>query len=186
MSTQFSVRVRNARGQAIETTIGTSAKLKIFGGAAKPANCAAADAGTQLIEAPLPSDWMADPSGGSVAKAGTWEDASADATGLARYYRITDSGETQCDMQGLVSMAWAATTAQLVGQHVSFDGRVYLVTAGSGNSGSSGPTGTGTGITDGGYTLDYVGLTGLVLQNVSIALGQAVTVSSFSIAEGNA
>ena len=44
---QFSVPVRNARLDAIETQIGASAILKIRTGAA-PASCATADSGTAL------------------------------------------------------------------------------------------------------------------------------------------
>lgn len=42
MAVQLSVTVRNARLDAIETAVGTSARLKIWTGAA-PANCAAAE-----------------------------------------------------------------------------------------------------------------------------------------------
>lgn len=58
MALKYSVTVRNARLDAIETTIGTSAILKIRTGA-PPANCAAADSGTVLSTVNLPSDWMA-------------------------------------------------------------------------------------------------------------------------------
>ena len=82
MALQFSVAVRNARLDAIETAIGTAAVLKIRSGA-PPANVATADSGTVLATLSLPSDWMAAASGGTKAKAGTWEDASADAAGTA-------------------------------------------------------------------------------------------------------
>ncbi len=45
MALQYSTSVRNARLDAIETAIGTSAILKIFDGT-KPSDCATADAGT--------------------------------------------------------------------------------------------------------------------------------------------
>lgn len=102
MSIQFSVAVGNARLDAIETAIGTSAVLKIRTGAA-PANCATADSGTVLATLNLPSDWLAAASGGSKAKSGTWTDASADATGTAAHFRIHDSGGTTCGMQGTVT-----------------------------------------------------------------------------------
>lgn len=72
MAIQFSVGVRNARLDAIETTIGTSAVLKIRTGAA-PANVATSDSGTVLATLTLPSDWMAAASSGSKAKSGTWK-----------------------------------------------------------------------------------------------------------------
>ena len=70
MAIQYSVAVNNAKLDAIETTIGISAILKIRTGAA-PANCAAADAGTVLATLSLPSDWMAGAASAAKAKSGT-------------------------------------------------------------------------------------------------------------------
>lgn len=103
MTLQVSVAVQNARLDAIETTIGTSAVLKIRTGAA-PANCAAADSGTVLATLTLPSDWMAAASSGSKAKSGTWQDASADATGTAAHFRLYASDGTTCHAQGTVGV----------------------------------------------------------------------------------
>lgn len=135
MSIQFSDTVRNARADATETAVGVSAVLKIRTGAA-PATCATADAGTVLATMTLPSDWMANASGGVKAKSGTWQDLSGDATGTAAHWRLYASDGTTCHVQGTV-------------------------------------TATGGG---GDMTLD----------NVSIATGQAVTITSFSLTEGNA
>lgn len=135
MALQFSVGVRNARLDAIESTIGTSAVLKIRTGAA-PANVAAADSGTVLATLSLPSDWMAAASSGSKAKSGTWEDTSADATGTAAHFRLYASDGTTAHAQGTV-------------------------------------TATGGG---GDMTVD----------NTSFASGQAFTITSFSITDGNA
>ena len=49
MSLQLSVSARNARLDAIETAVGTSAVMKIWSGS-PPANCAAADSGADRIE----------------------------------------------------------------------------------------------------------------------------------------
>lgn len=135
MAIQLSTAVRNARLDAIETTIGTSAVLKIRTGAA-PADCATADSGTVLATCSLPSDWMAAASGGSKAKSGTWEDSSADATGTAAHFRIYASDGTTCHAQGTVT-----------------------ITGGGGD---------------------------LTVDNTSFATGQAFTVTSFSITDGNA
>ncbi len=135
MAIQFSTAVRNARLDTIESTISTSAVLRIRTGSA-PASCATADSGTVLVEMSLPSDWLAAASNGSKAKAGTWEDTSADGTGTAAHFRLYASDGTTCHMQGTV-------------------------------------TATGGG---GDMTLD----------NVSIASGQAVTITSFSLTEGGA
>lgn len=102
MAVQLSTTVRNARLDAIETTISTSPILKIRTGTA-PATCATADSGTVLATITLPSDWMAAASSGSKSKSGTWQDSSADATGTAAHFRIYDSGGTTCHIQGTVT-----------------------------------------------------------------------------------
>lgn len=102
MTVQLSTAVRNGRLDAIETVIGVSAILKIRTGA-QPANCAAADSGTVLATLNLPSDYLAAASGGSKAKAGTWEDTSADASGTAAHWRLYASDGTTCHAQGSVT-----------------------------------------------------------------------------------
>lgn len=98
MAIQYSVAVNNARLDSIETTVSTSAKLRIYTGSV-PANCAAAATGTLLVEMTLPSDWMAAASSASKAKSGTWSGTGA-AAGTAGYFRITDSAGTAVGMQG--------------------------------------------------------------------------------------
>lgn len=102
MTVQFSTAVRNAMLDAIETTVGTSAVLKIRTGA-QPANVATADSGTVLATLTLPSDWLAAASSGSKAKAGTWEDTSADAGGTAAHWRLYASDGTTAHAQGSVT-----------------------------------------------------------------------------------
>jgi len=102
MALQFSTSVRNALLDSIETTISTSAILKIRTGSV-PATCATADSGTVLASLSLPSDYMAAASSGSKAKNGTWEDTSADATGTAAHFRLYASDGTTCHMQGTVT-----------------------------------------------------------------------------------
>ena len=135
MALQFSAVVRNARLDAIETAIGTSAVLKIRTGAA-PANVATADSGAVLATMTLPSDWMAAASAGAKALTGTWQDASADAAGTAAHFRIYASDGTTAHLQGTVT-----------------------ATGGGGD---------------------------LQLDNTSIASGQQVTVTSFTLTDGNA
>lgn len=102
MAFQLSVGTRDAELDAIETTIGTAAKLKIFTGA-QPANCAAANSGTLLATLTLPSDWMNTAAAGSKTLAGTWT-GTAVAAGDAGHFRITDSGETTCHVQGDITI----------------------------------------------------------------------------------
>ena len=134
MAVQFSTAVRNARLDAIETTVSTSPKLRIRTGAA-PANCAAADSGTMLVEMALPSDWLAAAASGAKALAGTWSGTGA-AAGTAAHFRIYDTAGTTCHLQGTVT-----------------------ATGGGGD---------------------------MTLNNTSIAVDQAVSVTTFTLTDGNA
>jgi hypothetical protein len=102
MALQFSTAVRNALLDAIETTIGTGAIIKLRTGAA-PATCATADSGTVVATITCPSDWMAAASGGTKAKSGTFEDLSADNAGTVAHFRVYASDGTTCGMQGTVT-----------------------------------------------------------------------------------
>lgn len=134
MAVQLSVAVRNARLDAAETEVGTGPILEIRSGA-KPANCAAADAGTLLASMTLPSDWMAAAAAGAKALSGTWEDPAADAAGIAGHFRIKDSTGTTCHFQGDIT-----------------------------ESGGGGD---------------------MILQNTDIALGQPITITQFTLTDGN-
>lgn len=103
MALQLSVAVRNAQLDAIESTTGTAALLRIYSGS-QPADCATAASGTLLAELSLPSDWMSAAAAGSKAKLGTWADASANNTGTAGHFRLYDSGGTTCHAQGSVTL----------------------------------------------------------------------------------
>lgn len=102
MGIQLSTSVRNARLDQIESTIGTSAIMKIRTGA-PPTNCGTADSGTVVATLSLPSDWMAAASSGQKSMSGTWQDSSADAAGTAGHFRVYDSGGTTCHMQGTIT-----------------------------------------------------------------------------------
>ena len=103
---KYSAAIKIARLDAVESTTGTSAVLKIRSGTAPTNGCADADAGSALAVMTLPSDWMAGASGsGTVtkAKSGTWEDTSADGSGTAEHFRIYASDGTTCHIQGSVT-----------------------------------------------------------------------------------
>jgi hypothetical protein len=102
MAIQYSVAVNNARLDSIETTVGTSPKLRIYTGA-QPANCGTAASGTMLVEMALPSDWLGAASAAQKSKAGTWSGVAA-AGGTAAHYRIYDSAGTTCHEQGSVGL----------------------------------------------------------------------------------
>lgn len=127
MTLQYSTAVRNAKLDAVETAIGASAILKIRTGA-PPANCAASDSGSVLATLNLPSDYMAAASGGAKAKAGTWEDASADATGTAAHWRLYASDGTTCHAQGTVTATGGG--GDMTVNNTSFaTGQAFTVTA---------------------------------------------------------
>ena len=103
MALQYSVAVRHAKLDAVETTVGTSAVLKFRTGSA-PADCATADSGTVIATLNLPSDWLAAASGGTKAKAGTWSDTSADNSGTIAHWRLYASDGTTCHAQGTATI----------------------------------------------------------------------------------
>ena len=125
MAIQLSTAVRNARLDAIETAISTSAILKIFSGTL-PANCAAADAnGTPLAVCNLPSNYMNDAGSGQKTKNGTWEDTSADNTGTATHFRLYASNGTTCHIQGTVGTA----STDMIVDNTSFNaGQAFTIT----------------------------------------------------------
>lgn len=134
MALQYSVAVRNAQLDSLETTIGTDAVLKIRTGA-PPANVAAADTGTVLATLTLPTDWMAAASGGTKAKSGTWQDTSADNTGTAAHWRLYASDGTTAHAQGTVTATGGGgdmevdNTSFASGQ--SFTINTFTITAGN-------------------------------------------------------
>lgn len=185
MAIQLSVAVRNARLDAIETAIGASAILKIRTGAV-PANCGAADSGTVLATIALPADWMASAAAGSKAMTGTWQDSSADASGLAAHYRIYASDGVTCHLQGLVSQPWAGSAAFALNQQVHNGGNVYKCTTAGTSAASGGPSGTGSGITDGSAVWTYVGTQDMGLDNTNIAVTQPVAINTYTLTDANA
>lgn len=112
MALQFSVGLRNRRGNQIETEIGTAPTLQIRSGS-KPANCAAADSGTLLCTMTLPSDWMTAFASGTGGKNGTWSGLGV-AAGTAGHFRIRKSGSPDsCEIQGNITPASSSPTAEM-------------------------------------------------------------------------
>ena len=180
---QESSTLRTNRVAAIRTTVGSSGVLKIFSGA-KPANCAAADPSGLLATITLPATPLSE-SGGVSSLLGTWS-ATASASGYSQSWRVYD-GSSNCHMQGVVSEAWAQSHAYAVGQQASNANGVYVCTTGGTSSSSGiGPSGTGTGISDGSVVWNYVQAAAeLVIGSTNITSGQTVTVTSFSTTAGN-
>lgn len=196
---QNAVALRNARLDTYESHIGTTPVLKLFTGS-QPADCAAANSGTELATGTLPSDWMGAAASGLKQLAGTWT-LTAGATGTAGHYRLYASDGTTCKEQGLVKMAtviatngttaansnvlnFASTTGAAVGDKVSGTGILadtYVLaltgTTVTMSRASTAGVGSAVSITFGGD---------LTLQNTSIASGQTITITQFDLTEGNA
>jgi hypothetical protein len=126
MAIQASVDVRNARLASVETAVGTAPKLQLRSGA-QPASCAAAATGTLLCEITLPSDWLAAPASGSVAKAGTWSGTGA-ASGVVGHYRILNAAGTVCHLQGSVTLGGGGGDATMDNTNVA-TGQTVTVSA---------------------------------------------------------
>jgi hypothetical protein len=124
VTVQYSVAVRNAKLDAVETAISTSPILRIRTGA-QPANAAAADAGSVLASLTLPSDWLNNASGGTKTLLGSWT-AAASGTGTAAHFRIYDSGGTVCHIQG----SFGTSATDMIGDSTNFtSGQTFTVTA---------------------------------------------------------
>lgn len=139
MALQYSTTVRNAKLDAIESTVGTAPLLRIYNGTKPSTPATALSSNTLLAEGTLPSDWMGNASSGSKALAGTWTltGQTGASTGTAgTFFRVYASDGTTCHMQGTVTA--------------------------SGGGGD------------------------MTLNNNSIANGQTVSVSSFTLSDNNA
>src|SRR5262245_41146930 len=103
MALQYSVAVRNARLDTVESTTGTSPIMELRTGT-QPADCATAASGTLLAQNALPSDWMAAASAGTKAKANTWT-VTGLTSGTIGYFRIYEAGSPSvCHIQGSVTL----------------------------------------------------------------------------------
>ena len=135
MAIQLAILTRNARLNAIETEIGTTAVLKMFTGA-QPADCATANSGTELFTETLPTDWMGAAAAGAMSLLGTWQAVAIGGGGTVAHFRLYASDGTTCKMQGTIT-----------------------VTGGGGD---------------------------MTIDNPVLADGQTVTVTTFTITDGNA
>ena len=100
MAIQLGTGLRNAMIGQYETTVGTSAYIKLFTGA-QPSTCQDGTSGTFLCNITLPSDWYGAASGGTCSKSGTWQGTAA-AAGTAAHYRLYNNGTSVCSEQGTV------------------------------------------------------------------------------------
>lgn len=88
MALQYSITLRNAKLDQIETTV--ASPLIYFFSGSMPADCATANSGVMLA-AITPSggaDYMAAAATGAKAKSGTWSNASVGTAGTIGYFRF--------------------------------------------------------------------------------------------------
>ncbi|MEO1188267.1 MAG: hypothetical protein AAFW60_04270 [Pseudomonadota bacterium] len=102
MALQFSVALRNAILQALADRIGAASQMILYTGA-MPANAAAARTGTVVATIEVPDTPFDPPANGVMAKAGVWEDGSADAAGTLGYFTIFEDASTTVLLQGTVT-----------------------------------------------------------------------------------
>ena len=105
MAVQYGTTLRNTWLDDWETTIGTNAKI-YFRTGSPPANCAAADTGTLLVEFDLATDWASAASGGSKSLSGLPLAAVAVATGAVGHYRIKDNNRDNLPRTGCCECFW--------------------------------------------------------------------------------
>jgi hypothetical protein len=123
MAIQLGTGLRNNMIGQYETTVGTSAYIKLFTGA-QPSTCQDGTSGTFLCNVALPSDWYGTAAGGTASKSGTWQGTAA-AAGTAAHYRLYDNGTSVCSEQGSVGQG----TGDLSLDNVSIaSGQVVTVT----------------------------------------------------------
>jgi hypothetical protein len=133
MALQYSVAVRNARLDVVESTITPSgssplpsAFLELSSGP-PPTNCASADSGTLLAQIVLPTDWMAAAAAGVKAKAATWS-GTGTASGNIAHFRIKDGGSPDtCHIQGTVGLAGSPDYDMTVDNPAVTGGQVITV-----------------------------------------------------------
>lgn len=85
---------RNLQADAVGTAFDGGTGILEFRTGAMPTNAGDALTGTVVATVTVPSDSFGAASAGAVAKAGTWEDTSADASGTVGYAVLRLSGDT--------------------------------------------------------------------------------------------
>jgi hypothetical protein len=93
MTTRLNDNLANDLLDGIDSVF-NSGTLEIRSGS-QPASANDAATGTLLASIAVPADSFAAASGRSKAKAGTWEDTSADNTGTAGWFRLKNGADTR-------------------------------------------------------------------------------------------
>lgn len=188
MTVSTTIAVKNARLDAISATWGSTPKLRLLGGT-PPANAGAAlSSNPVLVEITVAPAAASNGTKDMIGGAKTGTGAAAAGTGTpATFYRVYDSAGSNCFEQGTVTQsapAWSPSTAYTAGQRVTNNGNIYSCTTAGTSASSGGPSGTGSGISDGTAVWSYVSPLGdILIDNPSIAQNQTVSVNTFTKAE---
>lgn len=183
MTTTYAASTKTARMNAVVTDIGTSGKLKLLTAADAILASAtlAATAGTVSGDTLTLSD-------ANGATAGILN-TTASAAGKAAKAIITTSADATkisgwtVGLTSTAAPAWAVTTAYALNAKVTNGANQYIATTGGTSTTGGGPTGTGTGITDGTVVWNYYSPAGADVQMDSIEfnIGQAIQVNAATI-----
>lgn len=129
MALAYSTTIRNSRMDAITTAVGASGLLRIYDGS-RPATGGSAT--TKLAELTGNATFAPSASGGVLTLNSIAQDASADATGTATWFRWVSSGATFC-VDGNVGTSGSdlnlTTTAIVATQPVSVTS--FVITEGN-------------------------------------------------------
>jgi hypothetical protein len=107
MTISLSTACRNARNDAITTTVGASGLLRIYSGSAPASANAALSGNTLLAELTCNATFAPASSSGVLTLNSITQDSSADNTGTASFFRIYKSDGTTCVIQGTVGTSGA-------------------------------------------------------------------------------
>lgn len=119
MAFQIRVECSNARLDAIETYGSTSCAMKVFTGT-QPADCTAANSGTDLVTINLPSDWFNPAATRQITKKGTWSGTATAGSGATPgHFRIYNS---QATMDG--TTCFLQSGAGVGSGDLNFDGTI--------------------------------------------------------------
>lgn len=194
MALGYDVSIRNAQADAITTRAGASALLRIYDGV-RPATGGAVT--TLLAELACNATFAPAAAGGVLTLNAITQDASANATGTATWFRIVQSNGTTFVLDGSAGADVVTTVTGSASQDT--------VTVGSATGIVIGQYVSGTGIATGATVVDIQGTTihlsientgavsgngtffyDLRLTPAAITTGQQVSVSAFTITMGNA
>jgi hypothetical protein len=107
MAIQLSTTARNAMMDAITTTVGTSATIRLYSGTAPATVGTSLSGNTLLAELACSSTFAPSASSGVLTLNSITNDSSADASGTASFFRVYKSDGTTAVIQGTVGTSGA-------------------------------------------------------------------------------